>query len=90
MAAPPLTRDMAVIRLKWALPDPVRRIEASDLVQQTVTDILDRTPVAARPLSGPAFGDSVLGYRSDCDVLLHFLAHGAFHDDGSHDVLQQL
>ncbi|MFF8024771.1 SIR2 family protein [Streptomyces sp. NPDC007896] len=87
MAAPPLTRDIAVTRLKRALPDPVRRIEASDLVHQTVTDILDRTAAAARPLGGPVFDESVRGYRADCDVLLHLLAHGVFHDDGTHDAL---
>ncbi|MFF5147826.1 SIR2 family protein [Streptomyces sp. NPDC013157] len=87
MASPPLTRDMAVARLKRALPDPVRRIEASDLVHQTVTDILDRTAAAARPLSGPVFDDSVHGYRADCDILLHLLAHGVFNDDGTHDAL---
>ncbi|MET9905179.1 hypothetical protein [Streptomyces sp. NPDC006446] len=87
MAAPPLTRDMAVVRLKRSLPDPVRRIEASDLVHQTVTDILDRTAAAARPLSGPVLAESMRGYRTDCDVLLHLLAHGVFHDDGIHDAL---
>ncbi|MEV8547702.1 SIR2 family protein [Streptomyces sp. NPDC051572] len=87
MAAPPVTRDIAVTRLKRALPDPVRRIEASDLIHQTVTGILDRTAAAARPLSGPVFDESVRGYRADCDILLHLLAHGVFNDDGTHDAL---
>ncbi|MFD5519614.1 SIR2 family protein [Streptomyces sp. NPDC127066] len=87
MAAPPLTRDMAVARLKRALPDPVRRIEASDLVHQTVSDILDRTAAAARPLNGPVLAESLRGYRTDCDVLVHLLAHGVFNDDGTHDAL---
>jgi hypothetical protein len=87
MASPPVTRDIAVARLKRALPDPVRRIEASDLIHQTVTDILDRTAAAARPLSGPVFEESIRGYRADCDVLLHLLAHGVFNDDGTHDDL---
>ncbi|MFF3313531.1 SIR2 family protein [Streptomyces sp. NPDC002952] len=87
MTAPPITRDMAVTRLKRALPDPVRRIEATDLVHQATTDILDRTAAASRPLSGPVFDESVRGYRADCDILLHLLAHGVFHDDGTHDAL---
>ncbi|MFB6784910.1 hypothetical protein ACFCX0_48755 [Streptomyces sp. NPDC056352] len=31
------------------------------------------------------FGSNVRGYRADSDTLLHLLATGVFHDDGSHD-----
>lgn len=89
MSAPPVSRDMAVVQLKRALPDPVRRIEVFDLVDQTVTDLIEKTTAARRPLSGPVFADNLVGYRADSDTLLHLLASGVFHDDGTYDAVWQ-
>ncbi|WP_051971242.1 SIR2 family protein [Kitasatospora azatica] len=68
LAAPAPTRELAVARLKQALPDPVRRIELHDLVDGETTRTLGR--LAGRDQEP----------RQACDVLLHLLAVGAFHD----------
>ncbi|MFI1177486.1 SIR2 family protein [Streptomyces melanogenes] len=91
----PITRDVAVVQLKRALPDPLRRIELFDLVDQAVTEIVDRSTPADKPvLATPdtwadMFGSNVRGYRADSDTLLHLLANGVFHDDGTHDHVWQ-
>ncbi|MFE6461122.1 SIR2 family protein [Streptomyces cinereoruber] len=91
----PITRDIAVVQLKRALPDPVRRIELFDLVEQAVDQITSRStpehkPVLASADPRPAtFEPNVLGYRADSDTLLHLLANGVFHDDGTYDHLWQ-
>ncbi|MGW7317386.1 SIR2 family protein [Streptomyces sp. NPDC054865] len=87
----PITRDVAVVQLKRALPDPLRRIELFELVDQAVTQIADRSTPELKPVSTSAapwtdtFSSNVLGYRADSDTLLHLLANGVFHDDGTHD-----
>ncbi|MFI8301370.1 SIR2 family protein [Streptomyces nigra] len=89
----PITRDVAVVQLKRALPDPVRRIELSDLVDHATTQILARSTRENRPVSvAPAdradiYDSSIRGYRADSDTLLHLLASGVFHDDGTHETL---
>ncbi|WP_344343627.1 SIR2 family protein [Kitasatospora putterlickiae] len=87
MSAPPISRDMAVAQLKKALPDPLRRIDLFDLVQQHTLQVVDAT--ADQPVLGDndAFARAVEGYRADTDTLLHLLAAGVFHDDGTHDAL---
>ncbi|MFF7717659.1 SIR2 family protein [Streptomyces sp. NPDC007988] len=95
MTTAPITRDVAVVQLKRALPAPLRRIELFDLVDQAVTQITDRSTPEHRPVSTGAaswadtFGSNVRGYRADSDVLLHLLANGVFHDDGTHDHVWQ-
>ncbi|WP_422762676.1 SIR2 family protein [Lysinibacillus sp. NPDC056220] len=95
LSAAPITRDLAVVQLKRALPDPVRRIELFDLVDQAVTQIIDGSTPERRPMSATSatwadiFAASVQGYRADSDILLHLLANGVFHDDGAHDQLWQ-
>ncbi|MET9588137.1 SIR2 family protein [Streptomyces sp. NPDC006539] len=87
----PVTRDVAVVQLKRTLADPLRRIDVFDLVDQAVTQVTDRSTPEHRPvLASPSawadtFGSSVRGYRADSDVLLHLLANGVFHDNGTHD-----
>ncbi|WP_405535146.1 SIR2 family protein [Streptomyces sp. NBC_00075] len=87
----PITRDAAVVQLKRALPDPLRRIELFDLVDQSVTQIINRSTPEHRPVLATSttwadtFGSNVRGYRADSDTLLHLLANGVFHDDGTHD-----
>nr|WP_011113221.1 SIR2 family protein [Streptomyces rochei]BAC76597.1 hypothetical protein [Streptomyces rochei]BAK19913.1 hypothetical protein [Streptomyces rochei] len=87
----PITRDIAVVQLKRALPDPLRRIELFDLIDQAVTQIVGRSTPENRPVFAASttwtdtFGSNVRGYRADSDTLLHLLANGVFHDDGTHD-----
>ncbi|MFI9587831.1 SIR2 family protein [Streptomyces sp. NPDC052236] len=85
----PITRDTAVAQLKRFLPDPVRRIEIHDLIDQTVSQVIDNSSGKRRPPTGPVFAESIRGYRADCDSLLHLLANGVFHDDGTYNALWQ-
>jgi hypothetical protein len=93
MVTAPIARDAAVVQLKRALPDPVRRIELFDLLDQAVTQTAARAASADRPVHAPngalssVFESNVHGYRADSDVLLHLLANGVFHDDGTYDHL---
>lgn len=90
LADAPVTREMAIARLKRSLPDPVRRIDLFDLfdlVDQTTGQVLDCATPENYPLNGEAFPESARGYRAGCDTLLHLLATGVFHDDGRHDEL---
>ncbi|WUH90409.1 SIR2 family protein [Streptomyces sp. NBC_00433] len=83
----PVTREIAVARLKRALPDPVRRIEVHDLIDQATTEALQRATGDAHSLSGKegGYADSAYRYRADTGTLLHLLATGVFHDDGTYD-----
>lgn len=91
LSVAPITRDLAVVQLKRALADPVRRIELADLVSRAADQVVDdstpqRRPVDALPGTlADTFAASVRGYRVDSDTLLHLLAHGVYHDDGTHD-----
>lgn len=91
LAAPPLTRDMAVARLKRVLHDPVRRIEVTDLARGEADKIVthvadtDRFPIYVQPLVYADFDTSLASMRAQSDTLLHLLATGVFHDDGTHD-----
>ncbi len=91
----PITRDVAVVQLKRALPDPLRRIELFDLVDQAVAQIVGRSTPEHKPVIASStawadtFGANVRGYRADSETLLHLLATGVFHDDGTHDHVWQ-
>ncbi|WP_053646078.1 hypothetical protein [Streptomyces sp. XY431] len=87
MSAPPVSRDMAVVQLKKALPDPVKRIDLFDLLHQHTMQVVDA--VATHPVHGDTatFAKNVEGMRQDTDTLLHLLAAGVFHDDGTHQEL---
>jgi len=95
LADPPISRAMAVARLKRALPDPVRRIELYDLLDREVTGVVERVQDTQRyPLVPPpgatnqVLDDRISDLRSDVDTLLYLLTHGVFHDaDGTHDAL---
>ncbi|MGV9395133.1 caspase family protein [Streptomyces sp. NPDC003668] len=80
-------RDHSVAQLKRALPDPVRRIEVFDLIDNAITGVIAKSTLENRPVSGPVFSKNIKGYRADSDLLLHLLATGVFHDDGAHDNL---
>ncbi|MFG2440843.1 SIR2 family protein [Streptomyces sp. NPDC048508] len=87
MTDAPVTRDTAVAQLKRSLADPVRRIEIHDLVDQNVTRIVTNAGRDRYPLTGDVFGQNINNYRADCDTLLHLVANGVFHDDGTYDGL---
>ncbi|MFI1760233.1 hypothetical protein [Streptomyces sp. NPDC020571] len=73
-----------VAQLKQFLPDPVWRIETCDLIEQSVTPIVSSADPDRYPLTGNAFARSIHRYRADCDLLLHLLANGVFHADGTY------
>lgn len=87
----PLTRDMAVTRLKKAIPNPLRRIELFDLINGEANEIVR---YAQDPVNVPVFlggqinpddyGLRLDAMRSQSDTLLHLMATGVFHDDGTH------
>lgn len=91
LVSPPLTRDMAVARLKRVLHDPVRRIEVTDLIQGETERIVthaadqDQFPVYIPQNVPPAYDASLASMRTESDTLLHLLATGVFHDDRTHD-----
>jgi hypothetical protein len=89
LASPPLSRELAVARLKRYLPDPVRRIDLHDLVFDEVKRVESligdpkRFPYDLGVTGGQAFAerfDEVLQQaRADMDTLLHLLAAGAYY-----------
>lgn len=94
LATPPLTRDMAVARLKRALPDPGRRIELFDLVDReanrVVSEVMDTAQFPVHLPAGAGYSEFegwLGGMRGQVDTLLHLLATGVFHDDGVHTEL---
>jgi hypothetical protein len=93
LAAAPLTRDMAVARLKRVLHDPVRRIEVTDLImgetERIVAHVADkeRFPTYLPTIVFADFDAELESMRTESDTLLHLLANGVFHDDGTHDRL---
>jgi hypothetical protein len=85
LSDPPPTAAVAVARLKRALPDPVRRIEAFDIIDQEVSRLVTRVRDTSRhPLGGGQFAEHLSSYHADSDTLLRLLADGVFHDDGTH------
>jgi hypothetical protein len=93
LAAPPLTRDMAVARLKRVLHDPVRRIEVTDLLQNEADRVVghvadtDRFPTHLPSIAFADYDNWLASMRTESDTLLHLLATGVFHDDGTNDRL---
>lgn len=94
LAAPPLTRAMAVARLKRVLLDPVRRIEVTDMLQTEADRIVahvadtDRFPTYQPQIAYADYDASLESMRTETDTLLHLLATGVFNDaDGEHDRL---
>ncbi|WP_194915353.1 SIR2 family protein [Catenulispora rubra] len=90
----PISRDMAVARLKKAITTR-DRIEIYDTVDRATTKVsdsvsdLERHPVwvgsGTNEPTATAFGMSMRNYRAEADTLLHLLATGAFFDDGTFD-----
>ncbi|WP_165521943.1 SIR2 family protein [Micromonospora zingiberis] len=83
LADPPLTRAMAIARLKRALPDPIKHIELRDLldveVQRLRAYLADR-PQLAPGTDGQTLQDAHDEIRQRCGTLLHLVAQGVYLD----------
>lgn len=80
---PPLTRDLALTRLKRLLPDPSKHIEVHDLLLKEVDKVANA--VATHPSSPPegtgqAWQDMHDGLSGSTRTLLHLLATGVYFD----------
>jgi SIR2-like domain len=94
MRESPVSRDIAVARLKQAITIG-DRIEIYDALDRTASKVLesamdtDMHPVwinrATDDEFAIAFARSLRGFRAEADTMLHLLATGAFHDDGAFD-----
>ena len=83
---PPITADIAVQRLKRALPDPTRRIELTDLINHEIQRLAAQAADTTRhPLGGVPFTDQLTAYEEESATAARLLATGAFHDDGTYD-----
>jgi hypothetical protein len=88
LSDPPLTAEIAVQRLKRALPDPVRRIELSDLVDGEIQRLASRiTDTTRHPLSGIPYDVQRTAYEEETATSARLLATGVFHGDDSHAFL---
>jgi hypothetical protein len=91
LADPPLTKAMAVARLKRLLPDPTRYIELRDLLGAEVDRL--RTYIAGRGQLAPSTEPQAVQeahdeIRARCDTLMHLLAQGVYLDrDRQHTAL---
>lgn len=100
LAAPPISREMAVVRLKRYLPDPTHRIDVHDIVMDEVKKIEVLTADRARyPMEAPHLGNDVFWanfdtyvaqYRADSDTLLHLIAAGVYFSGPEHTPLWTL
>ena len=81
----PITADIAVQRLKRALPDPRRRIELFDLVDGEVQRLA--ADVTRHPLGGVAFTDQLAAYEQESATSARLLATGVFHGREEHAFL---
>jgi hypothetical protein len=83
LADPPLSRAMAIARVKRLLPDPIKHIELRDLFEAEIVRI--RSYLATRSQVAPATDgqtvqDAHEEIRARCDTLLHLLASGVYLD----------
>jgi hypothetical protein len=83
LSDPPLSKAMAIARLKRLLPDPSKYIELRDLFETEISRV--RTYLPTRGQMAPAMdGQTVQGahdeIREHCDTLLHLFAHGVYLD----------
>lgn len=79
----PLTRAMAVVRLKKLLPDPTRHIDVHDLLMDEVDKIsehLRERPQVPPTPTGEAFQAEYERLESSTDTLLHLLGTGVYFD----------
>lgn len=79
----PLTSALAVARLKRYLPDPVRRIDLSDVVLRAVTAVVDTTtalPVHRSGLDGQVMEDLTVDLLTAAEPTLRLLSTGVFYD----------
>jgi hypothetical protein len=91
LATLPITDEIAVQRLKRALPDPRRRIELFDLVEGQVQELVSRINDRARhPLrAATAETFDVIGQRDAYEVesrgVVRLMATGVFHGEAVHE-----
>jgi hypothetical protein len=89
LATTPITEEIAVQRLKRALPDPRRRIELSDLVNSQVQGLVSRINDRTRhPLGAVAQFDVAQqrdAYEGESGPVARLLATGAFYGEDAQD-----
>ena len=102
MSATPLSKAMAITRVKQLLPDPTKYIQLQDLFDDEITRIRGflnsrgQLPPNNGNLSGEAWQEVYDGLRERADTLLHMLAQGVYldrhrqHNDLWVRVVQQL
>jgi len=83
LSEPPLSTALAVARLKRYLPDPTRRIDLADLIEQAVEPVHDEA--AAQPVKGNGFDPQqyqqiLADRRANALPLLGLLIEGVWHD----------
>ena len=95
LSAPPISRDLAVARLKRYLQDPVHRIDLEDVLMDEVRRVEERFADTTRyPLDGveglsndafwELYDECVTRYIEDTDTLLHLLAALAYYGEVDH------
>ncbi|OUE00805.1 NAD-dependent protein deacetylase sirtuin-4 [Clavibacter michiganensis subsp. michiganensis] len=84
----PVSTSLGVARVKRYVPDPLRRIDLSDLLFRQVDDI-DASMSERLPVPGGAetFEEALMGIVGSSKPLLHMVLHGVYNDDGSHESL---
>ena len=93
LATLPITDEIAVQRLKRALPDPRRRIELFDLVEGQVQELVSRINDRTRHPHGAATAATfdVIGqrdaYEAESRAVARLLATGVFHGEAAQEPL---
>ncbi len=88
LAEQPITANIAVQRLKRALPDPARRIELSDLVSRQIQRLVSQiTDLTRHPLGSVPSADQLKAYEEESAISARLLAIGVFHDNDTYTSL---
>ena len=78
----PITGEIAVQRLKRALPDSTRRIELADLLKGEIQRLASRIADTSRhPLAGVPFAEQRATYEEESSISARMLAIGVFYGD---------
>lgn len=83
LGEPPLTRAIAVARLKRQLPDPIRHIDVHELVMgevEQVTAYIQQRPQQPSQDDAQSRQDSHDQLRREADTLLHLMVTGVYFD----------
>ncbi len=88
LAEPPLETEMAIARLKRALPDPVRRIELQDLIDDKTSGVISLISMHFEGARLQFNIDELLdALLQSTRPLLALLVQGVRYDDGTHTQL---